>query len=221
MKNYTGLIFIGIIALAVIINLFNSGDAQRGMSGSVAESTYENLPEEPDRSEILEDIENSDAQSAEVLIRNNFPLLDVVNTDQGTSEVYATRQLSLPETADALSEAIPPEEISERQDGKQVLVYDDDFVIIQESEEEPGVVTMEIASDEFVRNNYSPSFFNGLFAGYLLNRMLGSNNWYDQRRSSCQAAGDCYGGYGSYNSGSGAGSIRSSNNRGGGPGVGK
>lgn len=223
MKDFAGIIVVGIIAFFLLFNMFGSGDDQRGMSGSYTEDTYEELPSEPSRSEILNTIENSDANSIESLVKESFPLLDTVRSDQGLSRIYMTKELTLPEVADSLSKAIKPEEISERQEEKQVLIYPDHFVIVQESEEEAGVVTIELASDEFVRNNYSPGFFNGLFAGYLLNRMLGSNDWYDRRRANCQQTGNCYGGYGmygNYNSG-GSGSIRGSSNRGGGPGTGK
>ncbi|WP_226583723.1 DUF4247 domain-containing protein [Halobacillus litoralis] len=222
MKDYLGIIVVGIIALFLVFNVFGN-DEPRGMSGSYTEDTYGELPSEPDRSEILKTIENSDARTIEQLIQESFPLLDTIRSDQGISRIYMTRELTLPEVADSLSEAIAPEEISTRQEEKQILIYPDDFIIIQESQEEPGVVTIELASDDFVRNNYSPGFFNGFFTAVLLNRMLGSNDWYNRRRSTCQQTGSCYGGYGmygNYNSG-GTGSMRGSTNRGGGPGTGK
>lgn len=222
LKDYAGIIVVGIIAFFLLFNVFGGND-ERGMSGSFTEDTYGELPSEPSRSEILNTIEKSEARDIESLIQESFPLLDTVRSDQGISKIYMTKELSLTEVIDSLSEAVKPEEISERQENKQVLIYPDDFVIVQESTEEPGVITIELATDEFVRNNYSPGFFNGLFAGYLLNRMLGSNDWYDRRRSSCQQSGNCYGGYGmygNYNSG-GTTSMRGSTNRGGGPGTGK
>lgn len=222
MKDYAGIIVVGIIAFFLLFNIFGGND-ERGMTGSNTEDTYGELPSEPSRSEILNTIENSDAGNIESLIKESFPLLDTVRSEQGISRIYMTKELTLPEVADSLSNAINPEENSERQENKQVLVYPDHFVIIQESTEEAGVITIELAEDDFVKNNYSPGFFNGLFAGYLLNRMLGSNDWYDRRRSTCQQTGNCYGGYGmygNYNAG-GTSSMRGSTNRGGGPGTGK
>ncbi|CDQ18297.1 protein of unknown function [Halobacillus karajensis] len=222
MKDYAGIIVVGIIAFFLLFNVFGGND-QRGMSGSATEDTYGELPSEPDRSEILNTIEMSEAKDIESLVQESFPLLDTVRSDQGISRIYMTKELTLKEVADSLSSAISPEEISERQENKQALIYPDHFVIIQESDEEAGLITIELASDEFVRNNYSPSFFQGLFLGSLLNRALGSNDWYDRRRSSCQQTGNCYGGYGmygNYNSG-GTSSMRGSTNRGGGPGTGK
>ncbi|MCP3030570.1 DUF4247 domain-containing protein [Halobacillus sp. A1] len=223
MKDYVGLFIVIIIAIVVAYNSFgNFGNGSRGMSGSNAQDTYEELPDEPSRSEVLAAIEDSEATSIRSVIRDSFPLLDTVETNDGDSEIYMTQELTLPETAEQLEKKIDPEDISDREEGKQVLFYPNEFVILQESDEEPGLVFIEVASDEFVRNNYSPSFFQGLVAYSLLNSMLGSNNWASQRESRCQASGDCYGGYGMYGgSNSGSGSFRGSNNRGGGPGSGK
>ncbi|SDN76391.1 MULTISPECIES: DUF4247 domain-containing protein [Halobacillus] len=222
LKDYAGIIVVGIIAFFLLFNVFGGND-QRGMSGSYTEDTYGELPSEPDRSEILSGIENSEANDIESLIQDHFPLLDTVRSDQGISRIYMTKELSLTEVSDSLTSVIPPEEISEKQENKQALIYPDHFVILQESTEEPGVITIELASDDFVRNHYSPGFFSGLFLGSILNRSLGSNDWYDRRRANCQQTGNCYGGYGmygNYNSG-GTTSMRGSSNRGGGPGTGK
>ncbi|MFC7320322.1 DUF4247 domain-containing protein [Halobacillus campisalis] len=223
MKDYVGLFIVIIIAIVVAYNSFgNFGNGSRGMSGSNAQDTYQELPDEPSRSEVLAAIDDSEATSIRSVIRDSFPLLDTVETDEGDSEIYMTQELTLPETAEQLENKINPEDISDREEGKQVLFYPNEFVILQESDEEPGLVLIEVASDEFVRNNYSPSFFQGLVAYSLLNSMLGSNNWASQRESSCRASGDCYGGYGMYGgSNSGSGSFRGSTNRGGGPGSGK
>ncbi|WP_101844649.1 DUF4247 domain-containing protein [Halobacillus sp. Marseille-P3879] len=224
MKDYAGLFIVVIIAIVIAYNSFGSfGDGTRGMSGSNAEDTYEELPSEPPRSEILDSIEQSEAGSVRQLLSDSFPLLDTVETDEGNSEIFMTQELTLPEVAEELERKIEPEEVSDREEGKQVLIYPDEFVILQESEEEPGLILIELSSDEFVRNNYSPNFFQGLLAYSLLNRMLGSNDWAERRQSRCQSGGDCYGGYSMYggsNSDS-SGSFRGSSNRGGGPGTGK
>ncbi|KHE72210.1 DUF4247 domain-containing protein [Halobacillus sp. BBL2006] len=222
MRDFGGIIVVGIIAIVLLFNVFGNDEASRGMSGSYTEDTYNELPSEPSRSEILENIRNSNASSIEELIKNNFPLLDTVQSDQGRSRIYMTKELSLPEVSEALSDKIKPEEISERQEGKQALIYPNRFVILQESEEEPGVVTIELASEQFVRNNYHPSFFQGLLAYSILNRVLGVNDWHNKRNTRCKQTGDCYSGYGMYgNYNSGSGSLRGSSNRGGGPGAGK
>ncbi|UOQ46154.1 DUF4247 domain-containing protein [Halobacillus salinarum] len=227
MRNYAGLIIVGIIAVILMFNLFNRPDntANRGMSGggNYQENTYEDLPDEPEKSEILDTIKASSNSSIQNVVKQSFPLLDTVKTDQGLSKIYVTRKLSLPEAADALSQQVKPQEISKRQEGKQVLVYKNDFVILQESQEQNNVVFIELASDQFVRNHYSPSFFDGLLAYYILDEVLDADDWFKKRKAKCQTQGNCYGGYvrsGGFNSGK-TGSFRGSSQRGGGPGAGK
>ncbi|MFD2926222.1 DUF4247 domain-containing protein [Halobacillus naozhouensis] len=223
MRGFGGVIIVVIIAVVLGMNMFGNNGDSRGISGSYTEDTYEELPEEPSRNEIIDNINNTDTSSIEELIRKGFPLLDTVKTDRGISEIYMTQELTLPKVTELLKKNIPPEEVSERNDGKQVLVYPEHFVILQESDAEPGLVLIELSSDEFVRNHYSPSFFQGLLAYSLLNRMLDSDDWARKRASTCQSTGNCYGGYnkyGGYNSGK-PGSFRGSSNRGGGPGAGK
>ncbi|RWZ59780.1 DUF4247 domain-containing protein [Halobacillus fulvus] len=222
MKNFTGLFVVGIIAIVLLFNVFAGGEGSRGVSGSYIEDTYNELPSEPSRSEIIDTIESSSANNIEQLVQEAFPLLDTVRTEQGISRIYITKELNLPEVANYLSAQIQPEEISSRQDRKQVLVYPDHFVILQESIDEPGLITIELANDEFVRRNYSPGFFQGMLAYSLLNRALGSSDWSSRRSAQCQQTGDCYSGYGMYGGYNGtSGTFRGSSTRGGGPGTGK
>ncbi|MBH0230147.1 DUF4247 domain-containing protein [Halobacillus yeomjeoni] len=224
MREFGGMIVVGVIAVILLFTMFgNNDDQMRGMSGSYTEDTYNDLPDEPSRAEILKNVKDSKANSIEQLVQNNFPLLDTIRTDQGISRIYMTRELTLPEVAESLKGAIKPVEVSEQVESRQALIYPEHFVIIQESQEEPGLVTIELASDQFVKNNYSPGFFEGMLAYYILDEVLDVDDWFKKRKRSCQKTGDCYGGYGmygSYNSG-GSGSLRGSSNRGGGPGSGK
>ncbi|WP_079530519.1 DUF4247 domain-containing protein [Halobacillus hunanensis] len=223
MRSFGGVIIVVIIAVVLGMNMFGNNGGSRGISGSFTEDTYEELPDEPSRSEIIDKINNSNSSSIEELIRQGFPLLDTVKTDRGISEIYMTQELTMQKVAELLQKNIPPEEVSKRNNGKQVLVYPENFVILQESDAEPGLVIIELSSDEFVRHHYSPSFFQGLLAYSLLNRMLDSDDWARKRATTCKSTGNCYGGYsmyGGYNSGT-PGSFRGSSNRGGGPGAGK
>ncbi|TGB04063.1 DUF4247 domain-containing protein [Halobacillus salinus] len=230
MKDFAGIIVVGIIAIVLLFNVFGPDkNPLRGMTGSNVEDTYNELPDEPDRSEIINTIDqfngdsNNTSSSIEELIQRAFPLLDTVQSDNGVSKIYMTRELTLPEVADQLSDQVQPQEISERQSDKQVLVYPETFVIIQESSEEPGLVTIELAGDQFVRNNYSPSFFDGLLAYYILDEVLDVDDWFKKRRNTCRQTNDCYGGYGVFGGlkSNNSGSFRGSSNRGGGPGTGK
>ncbi|MCA0969818.1 DUF4247 domain-containing protein [Halobacillus litoralis] len=253
-KDLAGLAIAVIVGIILLFNVFGEDDDPlRGMTGSYTQDTYNELPDEPSRNEIIDNIDNyssngtssendnesqtqddsddaqtdsSSSKSIEELIQVAFPLLDTVNRNNGTSKIYMTRELTLPEVVQQLSDEIQPEEISQRQDDRQVLVYPEHFVIVQESNEEPGLVTIELANDRFVRENYSPSFFNGMLTAIVLNRVLDADDWFDRRRSSCRQSNDCYGGYGMYgsfgsNSSGNSGSFRGSSTRGGGPGTGK
>ncbi|MFG6121455.1 MULTISPECIES: DUF4247 domain-containing protein [Thalassobacillus] len=226
MKDYLVLFGLGIIVIVLFMNVFGGNDDRsRGITGPLSneERTYDELPDEQAKTDIISAMEQSSPEDADKMVSDHFPLIDTIRTDQGISKIYVTRKFTIPELADLLSETLEPEEKSDFTENKQVLVYPDDFVIMKESEEEPGVVFIELANDQFVRNHYSPGFFNGLLTYAVLNRMLNSNNWADKQAGRCRASNDCYGGYsmyGGYRSGE-TGTFRGSSGRGGGPGTGK
>ncbi|MFG6116618.1 DUF4247 domain-containing protein [Halobacillus sp. MO56] len=226
MKDYLVLFGFGIIIIVLFMNVFGGNDDRsRGISGSSSDPalTYDELPEEPSKESIISSLQQSEPSDAEELVSNHFPLIDTVRTDEGISRVYVTREFKIPELADLLAGTLKPDEKSDYNNNKQVLVYPDHFVIMKESEEEPGVVFIELSNDQFVRNHYSPGFFNGLLTYAVLNRMLNSSNWAENQAGRCRASNDCYGGYsmyGGYRSGD-TGTFRGSAGRGGGPGAGK
>lgn len=199
--------------------LFLSGcggfGSERGMSGS-------NLDPES-KEQVTENIEGQTYSTIENLLEDNFTLVDVIS--EGTNEttrIYGTRQFSLDELANLLEQGTNPEEVSDVQNQKQVLIYSDDILTLQMDENEDGLLLIELATTEFVRNHYSPNYFNGFFALWLLDDVLDVDDWAKKRSNRC-AGGDCYGGYMNtqkYRSGS-AGSFRGFSSRGGGPGVGK
>ncbi|SEA48814.1 protein of unknown function [Thalassobacillus cyri] len=226
MKDYLVLFGFGIIIIVLFMNVFGGNDDRsRGISSSSSDPaiTYDELPEEPSKESIISSLQQSEPSDAEELVSNHFPLIDTVRTDEGISRVYVTREFRIPELADLLAETLKPDEKSDYNNNKQVLVYPDHFVIMKESEEEPGVVFIELSNDQFVRNHYTPGFFNGLLTYAVLNRMLNSSNWAKNQAGRCRASNDCYGGYtmyGGYRSGD-TGTFRGSTGRGGGPGAGK
>lgn len=181
--------------------------------------TVENIPEEPSRQELTDSLERNSSDDIAAMLGNTFYLLDVVSGESEEAYVYATRQFSVQELANLVAELKVPEEISEFKENRQILVYDDHFVTFQQAEENEDITLIEVASDEFVENNYSPNYFNGFFTFLLLNRMIGSNNWSNNRMERCRNT-QCYGGYSnsrSYNTNN----RGMSNYRGGGPGAGK
>ncbi|MFD1019029.1 DUF4247 domain-containing protein [Thalassobacillus hwangdonensis] len=223
MKDLLGLLAAGVIVILIVFNAFGGDDASKGMSGAYEEATYGELPDEPSKSEITQSISQSSATNIESLIEENFPLLDKVRGENGLANVYMTREFEIPELTELISEKLEPDEISERVEGKQALIYPDQFIILKESTEEPDVVLIEVASDDFVRNNYAPGFFTGMLAYRILDDVLDVDDWHKKRRNQCKN-GNCYGGYtmygGSFRSGD-SGGLRGYDSRGGGPGTGK
>ncbi|WP_121615143.1 DUF4247 domain-containing protein [Virgibacillus halodenitrificans] len=190
--------------------------SDRGMNEEIS-ITSEELPDEPEKNELISSIKADGSYEIDDLIEAHFPLIDVVNGDTYDAEVFATKRFNREEIVSLLASVIEPREISEEKDQQQIMVYEDDFVTVKPSEDDSSVMVIEVASKEFVRNNYSPSFLSTYFTYRLLDSMLG-NNWSDRRSRECQNGG-CYGGY----SGGAYGAPKRGNTsyRGGGPGSGK
>ncbi|WP_078547664.1 DUF4247 domain-containing protein [Litchfieldia alkalitelluris] len=163
-------------------------------------------------------------------IYNEYTLYDTVNDATDTanfSEIYLAENQTIENVSDNIVSFEQPNEISEVKDGKQVLIYDELFVIITEDKDNSLNSNIEVANHDFVRNNYSPSFFNGLFLLWVLDDVLDVDDWGKKRQVQCKQNPDyCYGGYGSSGGYKGINktpTVRggSSTVRGGGPGAGK
>lgn len=163
-------------------------------------------------------------------INNNYTFSDTVAsaTDNSNySEVYIAENQSIDEVAQAIQNHQEPQKISEKKDNKQVLVYDQMFVILTEDEQNSSNTLIEVANDQFVRNNYSPDFFDGLLLLWVLDEVLDVDDWGKKQRLKCRTnPALCYGGYrssGGTFKGYNKSPIRggSSSVRGGGPGAGK
>ncbi|QDP40857.1 DUF4247 domain-containing protein [Radiobacillus deserti] len=204
-----------VAVLGLFFVLLTACGQQMSFDESEPQVSVDNIPDEPSASELRDQLNQSTTNDIEALISNHFFLLDVVNTDNGNANIYATRRFNVQETVELLREKIQPEEVSDYKDNQQILAYPDHFVSIKQSEEDSDVTFIEVANDEFVRNHYSPSFLNTYFNYLLLSRLLDVDDW-DKRRRQCQNGG-CYGGYTTSTS-PGRGM---SDYRGGGPGSGK
>lgn len=188
------------------------------------DGVYE-FPEEPTKASIEQQIEEGNYKDAEDLVNQVFPLVDTVEGENNeASVIYATKRFTIDEVSALITNMFPPEHESDSVDGKKAIIYPSYFITFQQSEQDSDTVFIEVASDRFVRDNYSPNYFNGLFALWLLDDVLDVDDWHKKRSKSC-VSGDCYGGYssGKYLSPSKSGGIRggSSTVRGGGPSSGK
>jgi hypothetical protein len=153
---------------------------------------------------------------------NNYPLEDVVSDDrQNTSKVYRAENQSVPEVANILVKQSQPEEISKEDPERMFLIYNDRLIQVMRDAQKPEDTLVEVSEKEFVRRNYDTSFLEA----YFMYRIVDSLFDLGGRR------GRGYGGYvnenGRYskNTGTGGsiryGSVRGTNPRGSGPGVGK
>lgn len=199
-------------------DLFIIGWLQQDNYNEATSFTEDAIQTSESKSEIIESVKNENLTNIEALISNHFPFVDSVVKDNSTSNIYGTDQFSVEELANLLAETVTPEEKSEYIDQQQILIYPDHFIVLKDSEEVPGATIIEVASDEFVRNHYSPNFLSTYFAIRILDDVLDVDDWAKKRRRAC-SSGDCYGGYSTYK--------RSTTNRGmssvrgGGPSAGK
>lgn len=164
-------------------------------------------------------------QEADDYVDENYTFIDAVQNNTNANDqamVYRTNQ-SVADTASELIDVEQPEKVGEEVDGRQVLVYNNEFIILTEDPDNPGSTLVEVAEEEFVRTHYHPGFFSGMLLGSLLNGRFGSN-WERTQTNKCRNNNDgCYSGGGYYGTGTfSSGSYgRGSTFRGGGPGEGK
>lgn len=159
---------------------------------------------------------------------NDYQLTDVITSSTDSSDysrIYTNSSKSLEQVSQELSDWKSPEESSQIVDGKQALIYDENLVVLTSNEEGTQV---EVSEDDFVRDNYRPSFFNQLLTLAVLNRFLGVSDWGRLQQSRCSSLtgnGSCYSGYATSGSGyrgpTSPSPFREYSSRGGGPGSGK
>ncbi len=195
--------------------------SNRGMEENM-EIMAEDIPEQSPKETILNNLKESPSNQIDAIIASNFPQVDVVMEDDSMAEIYATTQFQLNELSTLLTEKVQPNEVSEVVDDSQMFIYPDYFVTLKLSEADRDVLLIEVASETFVKRNYSPSFLSTYFTIRMLDSLFG-NNWSSRRSQECVNHG-CYGGYtGGYYGGSMSGTPNRGNStyRGGGPGAGK
>ena len=161
-------------------------------------------------------------------IGNQYQLHDTVTSAENSDQfarIYLAQNQDIASVASDLQSHEEPTEMSEQNNGKQIFIYDNQFVTLTESEDDPSNTMIEIAEEEFVKNNYSPGFFEGYLLASLLGNMFG-NNWSRNRNQLCQVnPSRCYGGYNAGGTFIGKNSVPTirgaSSVRGGGTGAGK
>ncbi len=172
--------------------------------------TAEDIPDEPPKEEITTTIRNSSNYEIDDVIEANFPKVTSVKGDSSNADIFATTRFNLTELSSLLTETIKPTEISAVKDNQQILIYTDEFITLRESEADSSVLLIEVASDEFVRRNYSPNFLSTYFTLRLLDDVLDVDDWSKKHRGTYSGMG-----------GLGTPSRGNTTFRGGGPGSGK
>ncbi|WP_338752837.1 DUF4247 domain-containing protein [Bacillus sp. FJAT-52991] len=166
----------------------------------------------------------------EEYISEQYMLIDVVQSpsaEQDNSYIYKAENQSVPDLAEELTGVEQPDETGKYVNDKQVLIYDNYLIILTKDPDNGADSLIEVATEGFVRDYYSPSFFQGMLIGHVLTDMFGKN-WDNKQRNHCgpNHNEDCYDGYsssgGGYYGSWGTGSSgRGATFRGGGPGEGK
>lgn len=210
--------WLALIGILFTILILSACSSDRGMSQEIR-ITADDIPPEPTQDELISSIEGSPSNQIETIIAANFPLMDTVPDDSGTTaKIYATSEFNIEELRTVITSAVEPDETSEVIDNQQIFIYPEHFVTLKPSEDDTDVLLIEVAGEAFVKRNYSPSFLSTYFTIRILDSLLG-NNWSSNRTQACQT-GDCYGGY----TGKQSGTSKTRGNttfRGGGPGAGK
>ncbi|UOQ50600.1 DUF4247 domain-containing protein [Gracilibacillus caseinilyticus] len=214
---------IGLLFLCLLVGCGSNSSSNLSAFNESNDISEDDLKVEESKDEVLNQLQNNSNGNLEALISNHFPFVDSVTGEDTTANVYGTLLFEVEELADILSEIEQPDEKSDFIDGQLILMYsNDNFIILKESEEIPGATFIEVASEQFVRDNYSPNFLTTYFTIRMLDSVFG-NNWVTNRRSYC-SSNDCYGGYStsrSYNNGNLSTNRGMGTFRGGGPSSGK
>lgn len=111
-----------------------------------------------------------------------YPLVSVNGSGSETSYVYRAADQTVPEVASALADKRKPEQISEQNNERMFLVYNNEWYHLQQDPENPEDTLVEISSVEYVRNNYSPSFLETYLIASIIGDLFDSGRSYGNYR---------------------------------------
>ncbi len=110
-------------------------------------------------------------------VSESYPLESVTKDGKQLSRVYRAENKTVPEVATELADQRTPKEMSKEDDDHMFLVYSDEWYHLQKDPEKPEDTLIEVDNQEFVKENYSPSFLEG----YVLASLIG--NLFDSARN--------------------------------------
>ncbi|MCP8969428.1 DUF4247 domain-containing protein [Ectobacillus ponti] len=120
-------------------------------------------------------------------VQKDYPLESVVRDGNQRSYVYWAAGETVPQVAKKLTEQRQPDQMSKEDSKQMFLVYPDELYNLQQDADKPSDTIIEVSNDEFVRQNYSPSFLQGFLLASVLDNIFGGRGGY-------------YGNYRGYNS---------------------
>lgn len=110
----------------------------------------------------------------EVTMKETYPLESVNKDGSQTSYIYRAANKTVPEVARELAEQKKPRQISKEDAEHMFLVYSKEWIHVQRDEQNPDDTLIEVDSEEYVRQNYSPSFLEGYLVASLIGNMFDS-----------------------------------------------
>lgn len=138
-------------------------------------------------------------ENSAVFIKQQYSLESVQGSGDTQQKVYRAKGESVPDVAKKIAAEHKPDEMSAQSNEHMFLVYPDDLVHVQQDPEQPSDTLVEVDTEQFVRQNYDPSFLSGFLAASMLSNIFGSG-W----RSYPTRGYNGYGQSPSYRSGGGA-----------------
>ncbi len=108
----------------------------------------------------------------------SYPLESVTQSGSQISKVYRAANETVPQVAHKLADERQPEEMSKDDPERMFLVYPDEWYHLQRDPQKPSDTLIEVDNEEFVRQNYNPSFLEGYILGSLLSDLFDSHKHY-------------------------------------------
>lgn len=122
-------------------------------------------------------------------LSETYPLESVSRDGKSTSYIYRAENTTVPEAAKSIADKRKPKQTSEQSDERMFLVYDNELIQVQRDKDKPEDSIIEVASQEYVRQNYDRSFLEMYLQYKLLDTLfdslsgLGKYRGYNERRT--------------------------------------
>ncbi|MCF6092556.1 DUF4247 domain-containing protein [Microaerobacter geothermalis] len=159
-------------------------------------------------------------------IAGQYPFENVVQGDFGTAaKVYRATNQGVTEVAKQIASSFPPVETSAENEERMFLVYQNQLVSLMRDPENPQDTLIEVANQEFVRNNYDFDLLEAYLIASIVDDLF-DIGW-KLNKAKYKGGYKGYAGPGGYTKYAGRegslryGSATGQSPRGGGPGVGK